>query len=174
MWKKLDLLKGMVLWEEKVGKDWIIDKVVSDMDKVNKCDKEDKEEVKTKKTGKSKKQNLSWEWVKTDWWWRWEWETDKDWYAIERKENRSAYMYHIERSWWYWVEWTGKEEKGYKVWDITFKRTGAHILAYKKDNKLHCVKRVKKPFNLAQRLYETGHAYQQKWKEWWWWWEEWK
>lgn len=119
-----------------------------------------KENVKEKEKKKKVKEGWKWGWeyVKTEWWWKWEWETDGDWYPIERKENDSASMYHIERNWWYWVEWTWKDEKSYKIWDITFKRTGENILAYKKNWELKVVKRVKVPFNLAQRLYETSHT----------------
>ena len=115
-----------------------------------------KEQVKEKEKEKKVKEGWGggWKYVSTEWWWKWEWETDEDWYPIERKENDSASMFHIIRNWWYYNEW----DKSYKIWDITFKRTGENILAYKKNWELKVVKRVKVPFNLAQRLYETGHT----------------
>lgn len=148
MWA-LETLQNMVEW-------------VPATEKKEEQTKEVKENVKEQVKEKEKKKvkggwKEGWKYVSTEWWWKWEWETDGDWYPIERKENDSASMFHIIRNWWYYNEW----DKSYKIWDITFKRTGENILAYKKNWELKVVKRVKVPFNLAQRLYETGHAYQQ-------------
>jgi len=109
-----------------------------------------------------KKSQKSGEWIKTDWWWRWEWEKDKDWRPIMRKECDSATMYHIDKPSWVYEEWEWKDIKQYDVWCIRFKRTWEEIYAYKKDWKLNQVKFVEKEFDLANRLYITWHAYQQK------------
>lgn len=118
----------------------------------------------TSKKSAAKKKYLSWDWIKTDWWWKWEWEKDKDWRPIIRKENDSAIMYRIDRPEWVYEEWEWKDLKQYDVWNIKFKKSWQEIHAYKKDWKLNLVKFVKKPFDLANRLYVTGHAYQQKWQ----------
>ena len=142
--------------------DEVVSRMVEEVEEVEDNLEPQKETEETTETEEKKRwiKYLSWKWIKKDWWWKWEWETDDDWYAIYRKENPSATMFHIEREWWFWKE--GKNEKQYPVWDTTFKRTGENILAYKKDWKLVQVKRTKTPFNLAKRLYETGHAYESK------------
>ena len=124
-------------------------------------EKDVKEE--TKKQAKSKKKYLSWEWIKTDWWWKWEWEKDKEWRPILRKECSGASMYHISRPEWVYEEWEWKDAKQYNVWCIKFK-DWKEVYWYKKDWKLNQVRFIKKPFDLANRLYVTGHAYQQKWQ----------
>lgn len=123
-------------------------------------------ESKSAQTSKksSKKKYLSWDWIKTDWWWKWEWEKDKDWRPILRKETSNATLYHISRPEWVWEEWEWKDTKQYNVWCVKFKKSWKEYYWYKKDWKFNQVRFVKKPFDLANRLYITGHAYQQKWQ----------
>lgn len=153
---KLEDLKKIAAWKtlEEVQADEKKEEIIKWMDEVV--------EKSAKKS--SKKKYLSWDWVKTEWWSRWEWETDKDGRPIIRKENDSAIMYRIDRPEWVYEEWEWKDLKQYDVWNIKFKKSWQEIHAYKKDWKLNLVKFVKKPFDLANRLYVTGHAYQQKWQ----------
>lgn len=156
---KLEDLKKIAAWKtlEEVQAEEKKEEIIKWMDEVI--------EKSTQTSKKSwKKKYLSWDWVKTDWWWRWEWEKDKEWRPILRKENASATMYHISRPEWVWEEWDWKDAKQYNVWCVKFKKSWKEYLVYKKDWELHPVKFVKKPFDLANRLYVTGHAYQQKWQ----------
>lgn len=148
---QLDLLKKIAAWKtlEDVQAEEKKEEIIKWMDSV-------KEEKKTKKGNKFRET--------TDWGWRWKWETDKDGRPIIRKENDSAIMYRIDRPEWVYEEWEWKDLKQYNVWNIKFKKSWQEIHAYKKDWKLNLVKFVKKPFDLANRLYVTGHAYQQKWQ----------
>lgn len=127
---------------------------------------EDVEEKPAKKSSvnKSKKKYLSWDWKTTELWRIWEWEKDKEWRPILRKETSNATMYHISRPERVWEEWDWKNAKQYNVWCVKFKDTWKEYYWYKKDWKFNQVKFVKKPFDLANRLYVTGHAYQQKWQ----------
>lgn len=153
---KLEDLKKIAAWKTL---DEVKEEIIEWIDEVDAT-----KEKTAKLTKKKSKSKSSWEWIKTDWWWKWEWEKDKDWRPIIRKETETATMYRIDRPEWSWEEWDWKDSKQYNVWCVKFKKSWKEYYWYKKDWKFNQVRFVKKPFDLANRLYITGHAYQQKWQ----------
>ena len=133
------------------------------IEQLDNYDANEQKKTASKKTT-AKKKYLSWEFIKTDWWWRWEWERDEDWYPILRKETKDYEMYHLDKATWVYEVWEWKDAKQYNVWNIKSKKDWKEFFAYKKDWNMYQVRFIKKPFDLANRLYITGHAYQQKWQ----------